>query len=239
MTTLISIGALRPKFAELVEQLPIYVQPAVTPKDFEEYCALRSAAYSHRNYSQSVIKRLAQVDEFDLRGVCLLAREKGTNALIGGMRAGFSTQGPTAVLRGMPMAVVGSDTFLYADRFALERHDHAPVASMAIMKGIWLLAHRRKLSWILGAALPGMARRYHMCGLRALNADASNFEAPELHEGVYTAMGVRLPEMPQNMSPAFHDFFIGRHHPDVRIETATTLPTKTSEARARVLDREH
>ena len=204
-----------------IEQLPFVVRKAISGRDFEAASRVRSEAYGRHDYLPSVSDNLRRIDEADLRGTVLVAERKSDGEILGTIRVISSLRGATPLPTQAPRVEFDGDAFTYVDRFAVRQGNLADVVALALIKAQWFQAYHEGAEWIIAAALPALARRYRMVGLRSLEgAPKGRFMIPHLHTKPYEAVGERLCAMPANLrrtSPFMVPFFLDTEHPDVLI----------------------
>lgn len=210
-----------------IDLLPFTVRQANADEDFAALCELRAAAYARHDYLPGVAERLLEIDETDRRSILLVAESKADGAIIGTIRVNSSLRGATPIPPQMPKVEFDGDSFTYVDRFAAQQGPLADVVALALIKAQWFCAYHEGVDWILAAALPALARRYRMVGLRTLaGAERGRFHIPHLHTKAYEAVGERLAGMPRNLrrvAPFLVPFFLEKDHPDIRIDKPTLL----------------
>lgn len=214
-------------FQRSIEQLPFVVRKAVRGADFEAASRIRSEAYARHDYLPGVSETLRRIDEADLRGTLLVAERKDDGEIIGTIRVSSSQRGPTPLPAQAPRVEFEGESFTYVDRFAARQGPLADIAALALIKAQWFQAYHEGVQWIVAAALPALARRYRMVGLRSLaGAPRGRFMIPHLHEKPYEAVGERLSDMPANLrrnSPFLVPFFLQNEHPDILLPTPALL----------------
>lgn len=210
-----------------IELLPFIVRTANSDEDFAALCDLRAAAYARHDYLPGVADRLLEIDETDLRSTLLVAESKADGAIVGTIRVNSSLRGTTPIPPQMPNVEFEGDSFTYVDRFAAQQGPLADIVALALIKAQWFCAYHEGVDWILAAALPALARRYRMVGLRTLaGAERGRFHIPHLHSKAYEAVGERLAGMPGNLrraAPFLVPFFLDKDHPDILIDKPALL----------------
>ena len=151
-----------------IELLTFIVRPANSDEDIAALCDLRAAAYARHDYLPGVADRLLEIDETDLRSTLLVAESKADGAIVGTIRVNSSLRGTTPIPPQMPNVEFEGDSFTYVDRFAAQQGPLADIVALALIKAQWFCAYHEGVDWILAAALPALARRYRMVGLRTL-----------------------------------------------------------------------
>jgi hypothetical protein len=211
-----------------IEALPFVVRPAATADDLSALSALRAEAYARHDYLPGVSDRLRRIDEGDLRATLLVAEDKEDGAIIGTIRVNSSLRGTTPVPEQLPNSEFDGRPFAYVDRFAARQGPLADIVALALIKAQWFCAYHEGVDWIVAAALPALARRYRMVGLRTLDGggDRGRFLIPHLHNKPYEGVGASLAEMPANLrrtSRFLVPFFLEKDHPDILIEKPAGL----------------
>ena len=210
-----------------IELLPFVVRRANSDEDFVALSALRAAAYARHDYLPGVSERLRSIDETDLRSTLLVAESKADGEIIGTIRVNSSLRGATPIPEQMPKVEFEGDSFTYVDRFAAQQGPLADIVALAMIKAQWFCAYQEGVQWIVAAALPALARRYRMVGLRSLaGAERGRFQIPHLHTKPYEAVGERLPGMPGNLrrvAPFLAPFFLEKDHPDILFDKPALL----------------
>jgi hypothetical protein len=217
------------------ESLPFIVRTARTTRDHAALSVLRAEAYARHDYLPGVSERLRSIDEADLRSTLLVAEDKDDGSIIGTIRVSSSLRGTTPVPPELPSIEFAGEPFTYVDRFAARQGPLADVVALALIKAQWFCAYQEGVEWIIAAALPALARRYRMVGLRTLEgADRGRFRIPHLHEKSYEAVGERLSGMPANLrraAPFLAPFFLEKDHPDILIAKPAALTQHIAAAR--------
>ena len=207
--------------------LPFIVRRANSDEDYAALCELRAGAYARHDYLPGVSERLLEIDRNDLRSTLLVAESKADGEIIGTIRVNSSRRGATPIPEQMPTLEFAGDSFTYVDRFAAQQGPLADVVALALIKAQWFCAYHEGVDWVLAAALPALARRYRMVGLRTLaGAERGRFQIPHLHTKAYEAVGERLSEMPGNLrraAPFLVPFFLDKDHPDILIDKPALL----------------
>jgi hypothetical protein len=211
-------GAAAPCSSTSIVALPVRVRVAQTAEDMSALCLLREEAYSKHRYSSTLKSNLGYLNDADRAACLLIAEDKATGEVLGTIRLTFSLHSKAPLLENMPVQEVGSDSFVYPDRFAVKKHAHAKVVSLALLKSVLLFAQVCEADWILGSALKPLVPKYAMVGLRALVAPSAHFYAKDLHEHPYLAMGERVRDIPATVrrdTPPIAVFLYDQTHPDL------------------------
>lgn len=210
-----------------IELLPFVVRRANSEEDFTALSQLRAEAYARHDYLPGVSDRLLSIDETDRRSTLLVAEHKADGAIVGTIRVSSSLRGATPIPEQMPRTEFGGAAFTYVDRFAAQQGPLADIVALALIKAQWFWAYHEGVDWVVAAALPALARRYRMVGLRTLaGAERGRFLIPHLHTRPYEAVGERLSGMPVNLrrnSGFLVPFFLDKHHPDILVDRPALL----------------
>lgn len=202
-----------------VEYLPFVVHTAQTPEDFNALCRLRSLAYARHNYTASLPGRLACLDDFDIRGVLLMATCKATKECIGTLRVSFSERGETPRSPYEPLGIIGDSAFAYIDRFAVEVGERHITIRRALMKAMWLMVCEHETPWVVASALAPLARLYRGVGMGPIPGAGGGFRHPKLHDtALYYVVGGKTEDLHRNVflrRPEDAEFFSSVRHPDI------------------------
>jgi hypothetical protein len=225
-------------FSTLVrtENLPFTVRLAASRADFEGAAAVRVAAYSRHDYIDTVADAVGSLNELDDCAGLLVAEDKQTGAIVGTIRVGSSLRGPTALPDGFCLDELAGAPFAYVDRYATVPGRMGIQAAVALAKAQWFVSLAEGAEWVLAAALPTLARRYRMMGMRTIAGGEEGVRLPELHYRMYEALGEQLSKIAPSIragSPSFFDYCLWAYHPDILLPAPQVLDSLREEELAR------